>query len=418
MKKLLSMLLALTLLFVTACGGNNTPADNSASSSGDTGSTVMTDTPKVFDSIYTDLTGIDANKTVMTVGDNEVSSAMYFYWTVNSAQNLIYQLQMYAMYYGMYAEAFQSDGSIDWNYQISEGVSLAQYVEQQTRSAVSFYAAVENLAADLGVTLTEEDRAAMEKQMNETAESYRAQLIEKDPSAESLTAEEIMAKYLETIGISEALFERLSSVFYLYEGLKALVMTPGSALYLEDSDCNEYGYYADHILISTVDSETREPLGEEAVLEKTALARDILTRLEDASDPIDLFNRLADEYSEDPGRQTNPTGYIFTPGTMVAEFENATEALGYGEISGIVESDYGYHIILRKDMAEGLALYPDQKAQFAEEHLNSVISLEIFDSETTVDEVLSGFDYGKFFTEYTALVSALGSAAEGETATE
>jgi len=221
-----------------------------------------------------------------------------------------------------------------------------------------------------------------------------------------------MAKYLETIGINAALQERLGSVYYLYQHLEEQVMTPGSALYLEDADCNQYGYFADHILISTIDNETRQPLSEEEILEKTALARELLTRLEDSSDPAELFGRLADEYSEDPGRQTNPNGYIFTPGTMVQEFESATEALEFGEISGIVQSDYGYHIILRKDVAWGLELYPDQKAMFVEEHLNALLNLRMFDSEVVFDEALTGFDYVKFYEDYTALLKTLSGSAE------
>ena len=43
----------------------------------------------------------------------------------------------------------------------------------------------------------------------------------------------------------------------------------------------------------------------------------------------------------------NPDGYLFTYGKMVPEFEEASFALKVGETSGIVETDYGYHIITR-----------------------------------------------------------------------
>ena len=110
MKKTLSILLALTMLLLTACGGGNNSGNSSAPS--DTGSVT---TPAVIDSIYTDLTGIPGEKTVVTVDGNEVPAALYLYWAVSSAQNLVYQLQMYAMYYGMYADAFGDDGAINWN---------------------------------------------------------------------------------------------------------------------------------------------------------------------------------------------------------------------------------------------------------------------------------------------------------------
>ena len=407
MKKILSAVLALTMLLLTACGGENGAENQTA---GD--NSTVSETPAVVDSIYTDLTGIPGEKALVTVDGNEVPAALYFYWVVSNADNLLYQLQMYAAYYGMYTDAFNADGSINWDYELGEGLSLATYLDQQTRSTVSYYAVVENMAAEMGITLTEEDHAAIAKQMTETAEEFRKQML---TDSEELSAEEVMEKYLETIGIDRALHERLSAVPFLYNYLTEQVMTPGSSIYLEDADCNEYGYYADHILISTVDTETRQPLSEEEIAEKTALAQDILTRIEDSTDPIEMFNRLADEYSEDPGRETNPSGYLFTPGTMVQEFESATESLAYGEISGLVQSDYGYHIILRRDIAEGLALYPEEKTQFAEEYLGDLLNLKMFDSETVFDEALTGFDYAKFYEDYNAMVTSL---AEPETATE
>lgn len=410
MKKLLSVILALTMLLLTACGGND-------GSTGDvTGDSGTVETPAVIDSIYEDITGIRGEKVLVTVDGNEIPAAMYFYWMVGNAQNLAYQLQTYAMYYGMYTDAFNADGTLKWDYELAEGYTLADQVEDQTRNTAVYYATVENMAKELGVTLTDEDRAAMAEDANSIAEQYRQQLVAQDPAAEALTAEEIMAKYLETIGIDSAIQERISAAYFLFQHLKDVVLTEGSGLYLEDEDCNEYGYFADHILISTVDTETREPLSEEKVLEKTSLAREILTRLEDSGWSVDLFKNLADEYSEDPGRQSNPEGYLFTPGTMVEEFETATEGLDYGEISGIVQSDYGYHIILRKNIAEGLALYPDQKAMFAEEHLNALVNLEMLDSEAVYDDALTSFDAAKFYEDYMALVNE--TSGQSETVTE
>ena len=58
------------------------------------------------------------------------------------------------------------------------------------------------------------------------------------------------------------------------------------------------------------------------------------------------FGKLAREYSEDRGSAEND-GYLgsFTRGQMVPEFENAAFALEPGELSGLVRSQYGYHII-------------------------------------------------------------------------
>ena len=56
------------------------------------------------------------------------------------------------------------------------------------------------------------------------------------------------------------------------------------------------------------------------------------------------------EYSEDPGLSGNPDGYIFTEGEMIDEFYQGAAALEEGEVSGLVKSDYGYHIIKREPL--------------------------------------------------------------------
>ena len=121
---------------------------------------------------------------------------------------------------------------------------------------------------------------------------------------------------------------------------------------------DELGVYrAKHILLLTKDMSqtvTNEdgttgyaPLDEATIAEKKALADDLLAQLRAAEDPIALFDQLMNEYSEDTGLESNPDGYTTVKGQMVPAFEETALALKDGEISDVVESDYGYHIILR-----------------------------------------------------------------------
>ncbi len=58
------------------------------------------------------------------------------------------------------------------------------------------------------------------------------------------------------------------------------------------------------------------------------------------------FAELAKEYSEDPGSKKNGGLYTnFTRGQMVKPFEDAAFSVPVGQISDIVETQYGYHII-------------------------------------------------------------------------
>ena len=100
-------------------------------------------------------------------------------------------------------------------------------------------------------------------------------------------------------------------------------------------------------------------LTDEQKAEKKALAEEIKQKLDACEGDIDeltaLFQELADQYSEDPGRETYPTGYTFTTGSMVQEFEDAAYALSEGEVSEVVESSFGYHILLRLPLDKSAA---------------------------------------------------------------
>ena len=70
--------------------------------------------------------------------------------------------------------------------------------------------------------------------------------------------------------------------------------------------------------------------------------------------------------SADPGGLANfPAGYTYTAGTMVAAFEEAAFALKDHELSGLVETSYGYHILLGLPLnVDGLTM--DQDANTGE----------------------------------------------------
>jgi len=87
--------------------------------------------------------------------------------------------------------------------------------------------------------------------------------------------------------------------------------------------------------------------------EGTALAEievilDQLSGHIDNDDLFDVFDALMNESSDDPGAASFPDGYLFNEHDgFVTPFVEASEALDIGELSGIVETDFGYHIILR-----------------------------------------------------------------------
>lgn len=92
---------------------------------------------------------------------------------------------------------------------------------------------------------------------------------------------------------------------------------------------------AKHILVPFEDG------SDESKSEVKKFAQEVLDRLNAGED----FDTLMHEFSKDPGLVNFPDGYTFPRGQMVAEFEEAAFSMRSGEVSGLVETAYGYHIL-------------------------------------------------------------------------
>jgi peptidyl-prolyl cis-trans isomerase C len=113
---------------------------------------------------------------------------------------------------------------------------------------------------------------------------------------------------------------------------------------------------ASHILISTIDPVTQQPVSAEKKKEKEKLAKDIRERAVKGED----FGKLVSTYSEDPGSKDKGGEYTFPRGQMVPEFETAAFTLKTNQISDLVETRFGFHII------KLLEKLPASKMQFAD----------------------------------------------------
>lgn len=77
-------------------------------------------------------------------------------------------------------------------------------------------------------------------------------------------------------------------------------------------------------------------------------AKEILQKLADGAD----FAQLAKQYSKDPSKEKGGDIGYFRRGQLIPEFENACFALEVGNISDIVKTQFGYHIIRLTDRVE------------------------------------------------------------------
>ncbi len=283
-------------------------------------------------------TGVAPDAIVASLNGNGASADLVAYWI---GYDVSY-LNSYMQYY--------TGSSINWDDTLSDGMSVADYVKASVLSSVKQHLVLENLANKYGVTLTEGQESAMADSDQTYIDQYGS--------------EEAFEEEIAKLGMRRETYDRVARSNYLYQNLYELYNTEGSALYASDEDLAVYAadqnyITADHILLSTKDLTTGEALTDEQKAEKKALAEEIKQKLDACEGDIDeltaLFQELADQYSEDPGRETYPTGYTFTTGSMVQEFEDAAYALSEGEVSEVVESSLGYHILLRLPLDKSAA---------------------------------------------------------------
>jgi peptidyl-prolyl cis-trans isomerase C len=98
---------------------------------------------------------------------------------------------------------------------------------------------------------------------------------------------------------------------------------------------------AAHVLISTQDPVTHQPIPPDQKKDKLKLANEIKARAEKGED----FAALAKQYSDDPGSKNKGGEYTFPRGKMVPEFEAAAFSMKTNQVSDPVETQFGYHVI-------------------------------------------------------------------------
>ncbi|MDO4270604.1 MAG: peptidylprolyl isomerase [Eubacteriales bacterium] len=166
---------------------------------------------------------------------------------------------------------------------------------------------------------------------------------------------------------------------------------------------------AKHILIMTTDPATGEQKRTDE--EAKALAQSILDRINNGED----FDKLMQEYSEDSGLEGNPDGYIFTEGEMVAPFYDGAKALDDGKVSGLVKSDFGYHIIKREplDYEGQFTNYQADLANKMGKTMDNLLTEWITNADVQTTDVFDEITYKNVY-DYASVPNPNSDAADGQ----
>ena len=255
-------------------------------------------------------------ETVLTVNGDAVTADEY-------SGYMLYNMQYYA---SMYAQMGLTDLWANEDMAKSLGASMPEAAEQQ-----AIYArVVMQKFNELGLKLSYNEQKEMA--------SVRRNSI-------ANTSQDAYLNQIAQFGFSDQTYQNFMYISQCYQALNDYYFGENGVNTPSDEDIQKYyedNYItAKHILITTVDPASGETKRTDEEAKKEA--QSILDRINAGED----FDTLMNQYSEDTGLSNNPNGYTFTEGQMVTEFYDGAKALAEDEVSELVKSSYGYHIIKR-----------------------------------------------------------------------
>lgn len=289
--------------------------------------------------------GLKGTETVMTVNGEDVTAEEYLYMTAYAAQSL--------SYYGI----------TDLNTELGEGMTAADYVAEQAESQVIASAALRAWAKEQGVTLTEEDMAALQAQKD------------------AYGGEEAFQQTLRMVGVSEELFDNLMSQELLYNHLYEIYCAEGGAQRPSEADLEILA--GEHKLVSAY--MLSMDAAAEGAKEKM---EDYAAQLAEAENKAELVASFAAELQCDGAVQTFDCCHS-------SPLNEALMTLGMNEVSGVVEAEGGLYVLVRTALDLDTVAY----VNFSE-----VYNLRV--GEAVVEEnesVLSKINVADFYAKYIQL---------------
>ena len=395
-KRTVAMILAAVMAAasLTACsntktpGGENTNDPSGTNKPSNEGGLSLEEISKQIEA-KVGMENVDS-EVVMTLDGYDITYSEYRYYYIN-------YVKQFANYYGP-----------DWNTNDEYKDDFDKYVSE----AVKMNGLVANTAAAKGLALTQEE---FDNNVSATYDTIMQQF-----------GDDAKTTLDETYAITPYYMMMNESIYNLYNKIYESFYGVGGEKYEEIKKqtleyYNENGYMrAKHILIQFPSNDDGSEVTEEQKAETRKKAEEVLEKAKNGED----FDKLIEEYNEDPGMSTYTAGYYFGKGEMVEEFENATTALEENGISEIVESNYGYHIIKRLPLDDENIISSDKFSELAyadlDEFFTDKIASTDFVKKDNFDELVKPIieEGEQYLSDLVTQQQAANSDTESETDAE
>ena len=369
-----------TRMFSAALAAGVLAASLAGCGAGPAASTTLPLPSEVPEDIIMQTAGIARDTPLLTVDGAQVPAEEVLYWVSS------------------YADQYAAWGMTDLTMDMGSGQTLGEYYLDSAVETAALYRVVESKAQELGLGWSDANQTAYDEQL-QTMKTSLAQQAGLDMETQSDKVDTEFVRLISYMGLSQEGFFRINQASFLYNNLMEGLYGPEGTEAPDAARLEEAGVlHAKHILIKAEPvTDADGNVTDDGMAAALTEAQGLYDQLMAAEDPMTLFDQLMTEHTDDVDASGNVNGgaegYTFGPGEMVDEFYEGAKALAEGEISQPIQSQYGYHIILRlsADNQAGYDKYADVKMQdqidqwMAEAQIERAEALDTLDLQAYYD---------------------------------
>ena len=282
----------------------------------------------IFLFISSSIRNSSLNKVVLTIDDSDYTKSdfMVYFYSVK-----------YDYFKDDVDNITKDDMEIVFNN--DNNVTLGEYLKEKTLDEIKTATVIREYASKNNVELSDKDYTKLEEEKKKYIKSLGGRSKFKRLLRNNSTTEKSYDKMVETDKLYEKILEKL------YGEGKRKDLTEEELLDARNNYKNHY-FKIEQVILTTIDVETRKSLSDTVINQKKALAETIYNYAIDGSD----FEELVGKYSESAIDKEPPYYEYYKVGDLLTEIESAILELDDNSVSGVIQTNYAFHIIKKLEM--------------------------------------------------------------------